>query len=127
MINIVLSAIVRNVAVARLTDTSVRVTWDRITGIPGITEYIVYYAPVPTSCRKRQSNDEQSVTVPETASSAGITNLMNTVEYQYQVVAVVMLLGGKRLVGERSLVTDNSSFTILPPETSGGWDGNDSS
>ena len=109
-----------NVAVARLSDTSVRVTWDRITDIPGITEYIVYYA---TSSRKRQSN-EQSVTVPGTASSADITNLLSTVEYQYQVVAVAFL-GGKRLVGERSpVVTDNSR---LPPETDNGGDGNDSS
>ena len=98
-----------NVQVERLTATSVVVSWDRI---PGITEYIVYYAPVSSS-RKRQDN-EQSVTVPSTENSVVISGLESTVEYQYQVTAVAMF-DGRQLEGERSPVTDNTRLRIMEP------------
>ena len=103
------SAIVMNVGVRRFTDTSVIVTWRRITDIPGITEYIVYYAPVSASSIKL--GIEQNVTVPSTENSAEVSGLDSTVEYQYQVTAVAMF-GGKRIEGKRSPVTDNTQLRI---------------
>ena len=109
-------AIVMNVQVRGLTATSVEVSWDRITDIPGITEYTVYYAPVSSS-RKRQDN-EQSVTVPSTENSVVISGLESTVEYQYQVTAVAMF-GGRRLEGDRSPLTDSTSLRIMEPGDGG--------
>ena len=56
-----------------ITDTSVRVSWERILNIPEITHYIVFYSRAGS--RKRQADGEQFKTVPSTEDSVVIENL----------------------------------------------------
>ena len=92
-------AIVMNVEVEVVSDTSVRVSWDSV-DIPEITNYTVYYSQ--TGDRKRQS--EESITVPSSDKSVVIEGLLNNVEYQFQVVAIAEL-DGDVIMGQRSNVT----------------------
>ena len=87
-----------NIRVEKLTSTSVRVLWDRI-DIMEITSYTVYYSA--TGSRR----NEQSVTVSSPQNSVVIGNLMSNVEYKFQVVAVALLYGDVRVVGQRSVPT----------------------
>ena len=89
-------ALVMNVEVEVVSDTSVRVLWDSV-DIPEITGYTVYYSQ--TGNRKRQS--EESVTVPSSDNSVVIEGLLNNVEYQFQVVAIAEL-DGDVITGQRS-------------------------
>ena len=87
----VLVAMVMNVRVEIVTNTSARVTWDAII-FPEITGYIVYYSQ--TGNRKRQA--EQSVEVPGSSSTTVlIKDLVNGVVYQFTVVAVTNLNGAE--------------------------------
>ena len=106
-----------NVRVESLSASSVRVTWDRITTVQEITSYTVYYSSVQG--RKRQSGNEGSVTVTASEDSADITGLSANVQYLFQVVAMAMF-GGQDIMGNRSVVDNNSLFTIMG---SGGGDG----
>ena len=90
-------ALVLNVEVEVVSDTSVRVSWDSV-DIPEITGYTVYYSQ--TGNRKRQS--EEFVTVPNSDNSVVIEGLLNNVEYQFQVVAIAEL-DGDVIIGQRSL------------------------
>ena len=89
-------ALVMNVEVEVVSDTSVRVSWNSV-DIPEITGYTVYYNQ--TGNRKRQS--EESITVPSSDNSVVIEGLLNNVEYQFQVAAIAEL-DGDVIVGQRS-------------------------
>ena len=85
-----------------LTNTSVRVSWERILNIPEITHYTVFYS------RKRQAAGEQSRNVPSTEDSLYIRNLSSGARsYQFAVVAVA-IVDNVEIPGERSI-------TVLPP------------
>ena len=103
---------VTNIRVERLTDTSVRVRWDRITAVQEITQYRVYFSQ--TGGRKRQGGGEGSVTVPSANDSAVVMGLAYGVAYQFQVVAIA-IFEGVTITGERSPVTPNTTFTIPIP------------
>ena len=103
-------AVVMNVRVESLSASSVRVTWDRITTVQEIASYTVYYSSVQG--RKRQSGNEGSVTVAASEDSADITGLSANVQYLFQVVAMAMF-GGQDITGNRSVVDNNSLFTIM--------------
>ena len=82
-----------------LTDTSVRVSWERILNIPEITHYTVFYSRAGS--RKRQAAGEQSRNVPSIEDSLVIRNLSGgTRSYQFAVIAVATVdnveIPGKR-------------------------------
>ena len=93
-------ALVMNVEVEVVSDTSVRVSWDGV-DIPEITGYTVYYSQ--TGNRKRQS--EESITVPSSDNSVVIEGLLNNVKYQFQVAAIAEL-DGDVIMGQRSLPSE---------------------
>ena len=95
-----------NVVVEVVSATSVRVSWDRI-ALPEITGYTVYYSQTGNRQRQQQSGEE-SVTVPSSASSVVIGGLESNVQYQFQVVAIV-LKGGIVRFSERSNMTTAST------------------
>jgi hypothetical protein len=82
-----------NIDVEVVSANSVRVSWDSI-DIPEITSYTVYYS-------QTVNHEERSMTVPSSADFVMIGGLMNNVEYQFEIVAVVEL-NGDVLIGERS-------------------------
>ena len=97
------TAAVEGVRVESLNDSSVTVSWDALT-IPGhpIDNYTVVYSPVSQQRRKRQEEEEEEEMVfPGTVTSAVITGLDSSVNYQFQVFATV-ILNGQSLEGERS-------------------------
>ena len=102
-------ALVMNVEVEVVSDTSVRVSWDSV-DIPEITGYTVYYNQ--TGNRKRQS--EESITVPSSDNSVVIEGLLNNVEYQFQVVAIAEL-DGDVIMGQRS---NNMTIIVVAIPTS---------
>ena len=102
-------ALVMNVEVEVVSDTSVRVSWDSV-DIPEITGYTVYYSQ--TGNRKRQN--EESITVPSSDNSVVIESLLNNMEYQFQVVAIAEL-DGDVIIGQRSL---QSGIVVALPTTS---------
>ena len=57
-----------------LTDTSVRVSWERILNIPEITHYTVFYSRAGS--RKRQAAGEESRNVPSSNSSVDFEGVM---------------------------------------------------
>ena len=83
-----------------LSDTSVMVSWDALV-IPGhpIDSYTVVYSPV--SQRRKRQEDEEEMVFPGTVTSAVITGLDSSVNYQFQVFATV-IVNGQTLEGERS-------------------------
>ena len=101
-------ALVMNLEVEVVSDTSVRVSWDSV-DIPEITGYIVYYSQ--TGNRKRQS--EESITVPSSDNSVVIEGLLNNAEYQFQVAAIAEL-DGDVIMGQRSLL---SGIVVALPTT----------
>ena len=96
-----------NIAVQETSVTSVRVSWDRH-DIPQITGYIVYYSLTESS------EEEQSVTVSSSQNSVNIANLMNNVEYQFDVVAVAEL-DGDVVMGFRN--RSQGALISIPPDT----------
>ena len=110
---------VTNIRVEQLTETSVRVSWDAIS-LPEVTRYRVFYSQVES--RKRQVMGELMVEVQgRDQTSVVIENLVSSVQYQFQVVAIAVL-GGMEFVGERSVVRDESllALTTAQPSPSGG-------
>ena len=78
-----------------LTDTSVRVSWEKILNIPEITHYRVFYS------RAGNRNREESRSAPNSNSSVDIEGLSGgTRSYQFIVVAVATVdnveISGKR-------------------------------
>ena len=103
-----------NVRVEQLTETSVRVSWDAIS-LPEVTRYRVFYSQVEST--KRQEMGELMVEVQgKEVSSVVIEDLVSSVQYQFQVVAVAVL---EEFVGERSAVGDTAtiSLTTAPATT----------
>ena len=100
------SVTVTNVRVEQVsgTNTSVMVSWDRVSGVTG---YKVYYSPV--SSRIRQ--DERAVTVSSAEdTSITLTGLMSCVQYQFQ-VAIMAESPSQIFEGNRSAVSDQSMIT----------------
>ena len=85
-----------------LSGTSVMVSWDALI-IPGhpIDNYTVVYSPVSQQRRKRQEEEEEEMVFPGTVTSAVITGLDSSVNYQLQVFATV-IVNGETLEGDRS-------------------------
>ena len=98
-------ALVMNVEVEVVSDTSVRVSWDSV-DIPEITGYTVYYSQTGN---RRQS--EESITVPSSNNSVVIEGLLNNVEYQFQVV-VIAELDGDVIMGQRSLLCNVERIVV---------------
>ena len=83
-----------------LTDTSVRVSWERILNIPEITHYTVFYSRAGS--RKRQAAGEESRNVPSSNSSVDFEGLCGgTRSYEFVVVAVATI-NNVEVTGERS-------------------------
>ena len=88
-----------NVRVEQLTETSVRVSWDVIS-LPEVTRYRVFYSQVES--RKRQVMGELIVDAQgRDQVSVVIEDLVSSMQYRFQVVAVAVL-GGREFVGERA-------------------------
>ena len=108
-------AVVTNVRVEQLTETSVRVSWDAIS-LPEVTRYRVFYSQVESR------NGELMVEVQgRDQASVVIENLGNSVQYRFQVDAVAVL-EGTEFVGERSDARDESMLvlTTAPPSCARG-------
>ena len=99
------------VLVEPLPDTSVNVSWENVT-VPGISSYTIYYRPTSQTTEE----NEQSVTVPSTETSAVIDNLNTEVEYLLQVAAIAEF-GGSIYSGQRSNATRGA--LVQPTTTSG--------
>ena len=97
---IIYIGVVEGVTVDSLTDTSVMVSWDALV-IPGhpIDSYTVVYSPV--SQRRKRQEEEEEMVFPGTVTSAVITGLDSSFNYQFQVFATV-IANGQTLEGERS-------------------------
>ena len=110
-------AVIREVFVNPLSDTSVNVSWESVT-VRGIVSYTVFYSPTEATSQQ----DEQMVTVPSSESSVVIEGLMTNVEYQFQVAAIAQL-GEALFPGQRSPPTETvvaqptSSQIPTPPQT----------
>ena len=108
-----------NVRVEQLTETSVRVSWDAIS-LPEVTRYRVFYSQVAS--RKRQVDEEMMDVQGGDQTSVVIEDLVSSVQYQFQVLAIA-ILGGMEFVGERSAVGEESMLaltTSAPPSSDGG-------
>ena len=94
------AAAVEGVTVVSLNITSVTVSWGALI-IPGhpIDSYTVVYSPV--SQRRKRQEEEEEMVFPGTVTSAVITGLDSSFNYQFQVFATV-IVNGETLEGERS-------------------------
>ena len=101
---------VNNVVVRVLTDTSVRVLWDRPL-ISKITQCTIFFRPTGKRYRNRQTA-ETAMTVDSTERSVDITGLITGVEYQFQVV-VQALVEGEIIMGQRSSLTNMSILDVV--------------
>ncbi len=101
---------VNNVVVRVLTDTSVRVSWDRLL-ISEITQYKIFFSPTGNRNRKPQTA-ETAMTVDSTESSVDITGLTTGAEHQFQVVAQA-LVEGEISIGQRSSLTNMSILDVV--------------
>ena len=107
------AAEVMKVQVQILTDTSVRVSWERILNMPKITHYTVFYSRAGS--RKRQAAGEQSRNVQSTEDSLVISNLSGgTRSYQFAVIAVATV-DDVEILGERPV-------NPVTPTSDGGMD-----
>ena len=104
-----------------LTDTSVRVLWERILNIPEITHYTVFYNRAGS--RKRQTDYEQFRNVASSTSSVDIEGLSGGARsYQFVVVAVATV-DNVEILGERpakpftfSSSSSDGGMEYLPPD-----------
>ena len=77
-----------------VTDTSVRVSWERILNIPEITHYTVFYS--------RAGRQDQNISINMANDSVVIGNLSGgSKSYQFVVVAVATV-NNTEILGERS-------------------------
>ena len=104
------TATVEGVMVVSLNNTSVIVLWDALV-IPGhpIDNYTVVYSPV--SQRRKRQEEEEEMVFPHagTVTSAVITGLDSSFNYQFQVFATV-IAKGETLEGERSTSIGNNKI-----------------
>ena len=92
---IIIIAMVLNVQVQLLPNTtSVRVVWDKV-NVPGISSYTVYYST--------EGESEQFLTVPSSENFVVIMDLRSDVEYEFQVVATGAV-NRQEISGERSIL-----------------------
>ena len=106
---IISTAEVMGVDVEILTNTSVRVSWERILNIPEITHYTVFYSRAES--RKRQADGQQSMNVPSSSSSVDIEGLSGgAMSYQFFVIAVATV-DNVEIPGERPITV------LLPTPT----------
>ncbi len=89
------TAMLTNVHVEQLTQTSVNVSWHQSIA-DEITNYTVYYKPSDDAVQS-----ESSVTVPSSESSVVIEDLKTNMAYQFQVAATAEL-DGAVFLGQRS-------------------------
>ena len=89
---------VTKVVVKILTNTSVRVSWDRLI-ISEITQYLVSYQLTGNQMRQATNG---IVVVPSTESSVEIAGLITRAEYQFQVAAQAEV-EGEVIVGHMSV------------------------
>ena len=87
-----------------VSDSSVRVSWDRI-ALPEVTGYRVYYS-------ETGSEEEVFVIVPSSADSVVIGDLLNDVEYQFQVAVIAL----HTIAGQRSPIL-RTTVTLHPEAT----------
>ena len=99
-------AIVMNVEVEIVSDTSVRVSWDSV-DIPEITGYKIYY-------NQTRNRSEESITVPSSNNSVVIEGLLNNMEYQFQLVAIAEL-DGDLIMGQRSILNKMTIIVVVIP------------
>ena len=93
-----------------LTDTSVRVSWERILDIPEITHYTVFYS------KAGSRNREESRSAPNSTSSVDIEGLSGGARsYQFVVVAVATV-DNVEILGERP----TNPFTFSSSSSDGG-------
>ena len=113
---IIYTAEVMGVDVEILTDTSVRVSWERILNIPEITHYTVFYSR--SGGRKRQADCEQFRNVPSSTSSVDIEGLSGGARsYQFVVIAVATV-NNVEISGERPAIP----FTFPSFSSDGGME-----
>ena len=95
---------VMNLQVESLSDSSVRVSWNRLPDNSAVTVYTVYYYI--------RTNDVKVVTVPSSVNSVVIGDLTEP-EYQFQVAATAER-NREFIIGTRSAVTSfNLAFFNL--------------
>ena len=82
-----------NVTVEILTDTSVRVSWERILNIPEITHYTVFYS--------RTGRQYQNISINMTNDSVVIGNLSGGARSYEFVVVAVATVNNTEILGER--------------------------
>ena len=105
---VIIVAMVKNVQVTVVSATSVNISWDR-PEIAGLTSYIVYYSQTGSSA------NEKSLNVTNSTNSVVIGDLMNDVEYQFQVAAIAEL-DGDVIIGRRSsvFIAALTTYTTIP-------------
>lgn len=89
--------------VISLDDTSVQVTWVRLSS-QDIVDYRVYFALTDDTSsleRRQETEGERVVTVPAQANSTRVEGLVEGAQYRFQVVGVV-IVNGLEHDGERS-------------------------
>ena len=107
----IIIAMVVNTMIEIVSSTSVRVSWDRL-DIPEITGYIVYYSQTGNSEMVTTTYTEQSITVSNSTNFVVVPSLVNSAEYQFEVVAVAEL-NGEGTVGQRSATI--TARVVAPP------------
>ena len=112
---IIYTAEVMGVDVEILTDTSVRVSWERILNIPEITHYTVFYSRAGN--RKRQAAGEESRNVSSSNSSVDIEGLSGGARLYHFVVIAVATVNNTEILGERSANPVTLPQTLPPPSS----------
>ena len=95
----------QGVIVTRLSASSVQVSWQAYMTDVNVTGYTVIFTRVSGS-RKRKDG-EMRHDFPATATSAVIDGLEFEATYVFQVLVTAMV-AGEKVIGERSLVTEDS-------------------
>ena len=104
------AAVVENVRVMELNSSLVMVSWDPISGVPWLTNYMVYYS---WTAGRNQSN-EFSVNVSSSDTSVVIGDLRTDVLYQFQVVGIAER-NRKTFLSDRSTVNNDSRIFLQLP------------
>ena len=88
-----------------LSDTAVRVTWERVSlPLEEVTGYTVYY----NQTQSLQTQSEMTAMFAHDASSGVIGGLSTGVRYQFEVAVNAITADGTVLEGERSEVNEDS-------------------
>jgi hypothetical protein len=90
------------------------VSWNALSNIPEVTGYRVYYSQIVS--RKRQAGELSVDIADRSQNSVVIDDLETAVQYQFQVVTIVML-GGMEFVSNRSLVDETTMLALTTAPT----------